>query len=154
MSDTFVVTGGDAAGMSAASEAKREDPDLDVGFEKGEWVSYAACGMPYYVKGEVEDLQDLVAVTPEEFRNERDIDLWTGHEVVGIDPEAGSVTVEADGETFDQPYDHLLVATAFTAGMTEIGLRNTDLAYAPPFSPVWDSILPAAKVLGGKVAGE
>jgi len=116
MSDTFVVVGGDAAGMSAASKAKREDPELDVVvFEKGEWVSYAACGMPYYVKGEVEDLDDLVAVTPEEFRDERDIDLRTGHEVVGIDPEVETVTVEGDGETFDQPYDRLLVATGATA---------------------------------------
>ncbi|WP_436930911.1 FAD-dependent oxidoreductase [Halosimplex halobium] len=116
MSDTFVVIGGDAAGMSAASKARREDPELDVVvFEKGEWVSYAACGMPYYVKGEVEDLDDLVAVTPEEFRGERDIDLRTGHEVVGIDPEAETVTVEGDGETFDQPYDHLLVATGASA---------------------------------------
>ncbi|WP_115864186.1 FAD-dependent oxidoreductase [Halorussus litoreus] len=116
MSDTFVVVGGDAAGMSAASKAKREDPELDVVvFEKGEWVSYAACGMPYYVKGEVEDLEDLVAVTPEEFRDDRDVDLRTGHEVVGIDPVAETVTVEGDGETFDHPYDHLLVATGASA---------------------------------------
>ena len=116
MSDTFVVVGGDAAGMSAASKAKRENPELDVVvFEKGEWVSYAACGMPYYVKGEVEDLEDLVAVTPEEFREERDIDLRTDHEVVGVDPGAGTVTVEGEGETFEQPYDHLLVATGATA---------------------------------------
>jgi len=116
MSDTFVVVGGDAAGMSAASKAKREDPELDVVvFEKGEWVSYAACGMPYYVKGEVEDLEDLVTVTPEEFREKRDIDLRTGHEVVGIDPEAETVTVDGGGETFDQPYDHLLVATGANA---------------------------------------
>ena len=116
MSDTFVVVGGDAAGMSAASKAKRENPELDVVvFEKGEWVSYAACGMPYYVKGEVEDLEDLVAVTPEEFREERDIDLRTGHEVVGVDPGAGTVTVEGEGETFEQAYDHLLVATGATA---------------------------------------
>jgi NADPH-dependent 2,4-dienoyl-CoA reductase/sulfur reductase-like enzyme len=116
MSDTFVVVGGDAAGMSAASKAKREDPELDVVvFEKGEWVSYAACGMPYYVKGEVEDLEDLVTVTPEEFRDERDIDLRTGHEVVGIDPEAETVTVDGDAETFDQAYDHLLVATGASA---------------------------------------
>ncbi|SFG92944.1 NADPH-dependent 2,4-dienoyl-CoA reductase, sulfur reductase [Halopelagius inordinatus] len=116
MSDTFVVVGGDAAGMSAASKAKREDPELEViVFERGEWVSYAACGMPYYVKGEIEHLDDLVAVTPEEFRDERDIDLRTGHEVVDIDPEAGNVTVEGDGETFEQPYDHLLVATGASA---------------------------------------
>ncbi|NHN42874.1 FAD-dependent oxidoreductase [Halorubellus sp. JP-L1] len=116
MNETFVVVGGDAAGMSAASKAKRANPEMDViVFEKGEWVSYAACGMPYYVKGEVEDLDDLVAVTPEEFREERDVDLRTGHEVVGIDPETGTVTVEGDGETFEQSYDHLLVATGATA---------------------------------------
>ena len=112
MTDTFVVVGGDAAGMSAASKAKRANPELDVVvFEKGEWVSYAACGMPYYVKGEIESLDDLVQVTPEEFRTERDIDLRTGHEVVAIDPEAQTVTVAANGEQFEQPYDSLLVAT-------------------------------------------
>ncbi|WP_336325402.1 FAD-dependent oxidoreductase [Halovenus sp. HT40] len=116
MSDTLVIVGGDAAGMSAASKAKREQPEMDViVFEKGEWVSYAACGMPYYVKGAVEDLDDLVTVTPEQFREEREIDLRTGHEVVGIDPEAETVTVEGRGEQFEQSYDHLLVATGATA---------------------------------------
>ncbi|MWV39031.1 FAD-dependent oxidoreductase [Natrialba sp. INN-245] len=116
MSEPFVVIGGDAAGMSAASKAKREDPSVDVVvFEKGEWVSYAACGMPYYVKGEVDDLDDLVTVTPEEFRTERDIDLRTGEEVVDIDPDAEVVTVDADGETYEQPYGELLVATGASA---------------------------------------
>ena len=116
MTDTFVVIGGDAAGMSAASKAKRDDPDREViVFEKGEWVSYAACGMPYYVKGAVDELDDLVTVTPEEFREERDVDLRTGSEVVGIDPEARTVTVETDGETYEQPYDDLLVATGASA---------------------------------------
>lgn len=116
MSDTFVIVGGDAAGMSAASKAKREVPEMDViVFEKGEWVSYAACGMPYYVKGAVDDLDDLVAVTPEQFREEREVDLRTGHEVVGIDPEAETVTVEGGGEQFEQSYDHLLIGTGATA---------------------------------------
>ena len=112
MDETFVIVGGDAAGMSAASKAKRDDPDLDViVFEKGEWVSYAACGMPYYVKGEVEELEDLVAVTPEEFVEKRGVDLRTEHEVVEIDPDAELVTVETDGDRFEQPYDHLLIGT-------------------------------------------
>ena len=116
MGETFVVVGGDAAGMSAASKARREDPDLEiVVFEKGEWVSYAACGMPYYVKGEVESLEDLVQVTPEAFRTERDIDLRTDHEVVGIDPEARTVTVSTDDLLFEQAYDKLLVATGARA---------------------------------------
>ncbi|MEF8775535.1 MAG: FAD-dependent oxidoreductase [Haloarculaceae archaeon] len=127
MGDTFVVVGGDAAGMSAASKAKREDSDLDVVvFEKGEYVSYAACGMPYYVKGEVETIDDLVQITPEEFREERDVDLRTHHEVVEVDTDAREVTVEpqpgaADaagesaGERFTQAYDDLLIATGASA---------------------------------------
>ncbi|QSG02549.1 FAD-dependent oxidoreductase [Natranaeroarchaeum sulfidigenes] len=116
MDDPFVIIGGDAAGMSAASKAKREAPDLDVVvFEQGEWVSYAACGMPYYVKGEVDELDDLVAVEPETFRDKRDVDLRTGHEVVGIDPTAQTVTVSTDEETFVQPYHSLLIGTGARA---------------------------------------
>ena len=114
--DTFVVVGGDAAGMSAASKAKRDNPDTEVVvFERGEWVSYGACGLPYYVKGEIQSLQDLVSVTPEEFRQDRDIDLRTGHDVVGIDTDARTVTVAGDGKTVVQPYDHLLIATGAAA---------------------------------------
>lgn len=110
--DTFVVIGGDAAGMSAASKAKRDDPGLEViVFEKGEWVSYGACGLPYYIKGEIQSLEDLVSVTPEEFREERDIDLRTGHEVTAIDTEARTVTVDSEAGELIQPYDHLLIAT-------------------------------------------
>jgi NADPH-dependent 2,4-dienoyl-CoA reductase/sulfur reductase-like enzyme len=116
MSDTFVIVGGDAAGMSAASKAKRDNPEMDIiVFEKGEWVSYAACGMPYYVKGEVDEIDDLVTVTPEAFRDERDIDLRTGHEVINIDPENETVTVESEDGTIEQPYDHLLIGTGATA---------------------------------------
>ena len=113
---TFVIVGGDAAGMSAASKAKRDDPDLDVVvFEKGEWVSYGACGLPYYIKGEIQSLEDLVSVTPEEFREERDIDLRTGHEVVDIDPHDRTVTARSDGDETVQPYDRLLIAVGAEA---------------------------------------
>lgn len=111
---TFVVIGGDAAGMSAASKAKRDDPALDVVvFERGEWVSYGACGLPYYVKGEIQSLEDLVSITPEEFREERGIDLRTGHEVVAIDPDERTVTAKEveGGREVVHHYDHLLIAT-------------------------------------------
>jgi NADPH-dependent 2,4-dienoyl-CoA reductase/sulfur reductase-like enzyme len=142
-------------GTSAASKAERENPELDVVVsEKDEWVSYAACGVPSYGKGEGGDLEGLVTGTSEEFRENRDIDLRTGHEVVGSDPEGEGVTVEGDGETFDQPSDHLLVATALTAGTTVTELRDADLAYALRCSPVWDPILTAATVLEGELAGK
>ena len=119
---TFVVVGGDAAGMSAASKAKRDEPDLDVVvFERGEWVSYGACGLPYYVKGEIPSLDDLVSVTPEEFCEERGIDLRTGHEVVEIDTEARTVTASNGSGEVVQGYDHLLIATGAEAVTPPVG---------------------------------
>ena len=116
MSETVVVVGGDAAGMSAASKLKRDAPETEVVvFEKGQWVSYAACGMPYYVKGDVPRIEDLVAVSPEQFREERDVDLRLGHEVVGVDADAKTVAVETAGETFERGYDSLLLGTGARA---------------------------------------
>jgi len=116
MTETFLIVGGDAAGMSAASKAKRDDPDLDVVvLERGEWVSYGACGLPYYVKGDVSELEDLVAVPPERFVEERDIDLRTGHEATAIDTDTRRVTVETETETYEQSYDYLLIATGARA---------------------------------------
>ncbi|WP_458208296.1 FAD-dependent oxidoreductase [Haladaptatus sp. NG-SE-30] len=126
MGRTFVIVGGDAAGMSAASKAKRDDPDTEViVFEKGEWVSYGACGLPYYVKGEIETLDDLVAITPEEFA-ERGIDLRQHHEIVDIDPERKTVTAVHDGEEFEQSYDDLLIATGARAVVPPIEGRDLD----------------------------
>jgi NADPH-dependent 2,4-dienoyl-CoA reductase/sulfur reductase-like enzyme len=101
--------------MSAASKAKRDDPSSNVVvFEKGEWVSYGACGLPYYIKGEIQSLDELVSITPDEFREQRNIDLRTGHEVVDIDPDDRTVTARGDGEVV-QEYDHLLVSTGAQA---------------------------------------
>jgi NADPH-dependent 2,4-dienoyl-CoA reductase/sulfur reductase-like enzyme len=111
MSDPFVVVGGDAAGLSAASKFAREAPDRDVVvFEKGRWVSYAHCGQPYYVKGEVENLSDLLSLSPAAIE-ERGIDLRRSHEVVDVRPDEGVVRVEGPDGAFDQPYGDLLVAT-------------------------------------------
>jgi len=127
MSDPFVIVGGDAAGLSAASKFAREAPKQDVVvFEKGSWVSYAHCGMPYYVKGEVDSLEDLLTLTPADIE-ERGIELRRHHEVTGIDTERNSVTVEAAGGQFEQPYDSLLIATgghAITAPIEGATLEN------------------------------
>lgn len=128
MAERFVVIGGDAAGMSAASKAKRDAPDTDViVFERGEWVAYGACGLPYYIKGDIEALDDLVSVTPSEFINERDIDLRLNQEVTTIDPETQTVTVvDSDSVQFEQTYDALLIATGAHAVLPEIAGRDLD----------------------------
>jgi len=94
MAERLIVIGGDAAGMSAASTARRLRPDLEiVALEKGGYTSYSACGIPYVVGGEVASLDDLVARTPQQFRAEHRIDVRMRHEAIGIDLDARRVTV-------------------------------------------------------------
>ena len=83
--ERLVVIGGDAAGMSAASQARRLRADLEiVAFERGAYTSYSACGMPYYVGGVVADVEPLIARRPEEFLT-RGIRAHVRHEVESID---------------------------------------------------------------------
>ncbi|MFT4880419.1 MAG: NADPH-dependent 2,4-dienoyl-CoA reductase/sulfur reductase-like enzyme, partial [Salinirussus sp.] len=107
----FVVVGGDAAGLSAASKCKREDPDREVVvYEQGSWVSYAHCGTPYFVKGEVDSLTDLLSLSPAEIA-ERGVDLRRNHEVLDVDTDAHTVQVAGPDGAFEQAYGDLLVAT-------------------------------------------
>ena len=111
---TLVVIGGDAAGMSAASQARRNAPDLGIiVYERGEHTSYAACGMPYLVAGLVARPEQLIARTPEAFRRQSNIQALIRHEVVEIAPAQQQVRVRRleDGSEFWQGYDELLIAT-------------------------------------------
>ncbi|ASY32261.1 MULTISPECIES: FAD-dependent oxidoreductase [Streptomyces] len=115
MSERLVVIGGDATGMAAASQARRlKGPDeLEIiAFERGRHTSYSACGIPYWVGGDVAGPEDLVARTPEEHRA-RDIDLRTGTEVTELDVEGRRVRareLESGGEYWTS-YDKLVIAT-------------------------------------------
>ena len=110
----LVVIGGDAAGMSAASKVRREHPDREiVVFERGRHTSYAACGMPYFIAGQVESSDRLIARRPEVFREKQNIDVRTLHEVLEIDTEQRRVQVRdlEQEATFWEDWDHLLIAT-------------------------------------------
>ncbi|GAA2965008.1 FAD-dependent oxidoreductase [Streptomyces enissocaesilis] len=113
--ERLVVIGGDAAGMSAASQARRlRGPDeLEiVAFERGHFTSYSACGIPYWVGGAVTERDELIARTPEEHRA-RDIDLRIRTEVTAIDMAGGRVRSRdlASGEESWTGFDKLVVAT-------------------------------------------
>ncbi|HDQ71328.1 MAG TPA: NADH oxidase [Chloroflexi bacterium] len=113
MTERLIVVGGVAAGMSAASKAKRANPNLDVVvYEKSLFISYGACGMPYLIAGDVADYRDLLARTPEQMAK-RGVKVHVRHEVMAIDAGARTVTVRdlAQGRTFTQAYDKLVVAT-------------------------------------------
>ncbi|MCU1455541.1 MAG: rubredoxin reductase, selenocysteine-containing [Acidimicrobiales bacterium] len=114
MSERLVVIGGDAAGMTAATQARRGRDDLEiVVLEKGPWTSYSACGIPYLVSGDVDRVEDLVVRTPQEFRDKHRIDARVRHEVTAVDLDARRVEVRAleQGRTFLLGFDQLLIAT-------------------------------------------
>ncbi len=116
MKERFVVIGGDASGMSAASKARRENPELEIiALEKSNYASYAACGLPYYIKGNVQDVEDLIAITPEVFRQKRNIDLRLQHEVIKIEPEEKTIQIVSPQGESTLAYDKLLISTGARA---------------------------------------
>jgi NADPH-dependent 2,4-dienoyl-CoA reductase/sulfur reductase-like enzyme len=113
MSKRLLVIGADAAGMSAAMQARRLAPELEiVAIERGRWTSYSACGIPYLAGGSVNSVDDLVAKSPEELRAHR-IDVRTGHEVVGLDLAGRKADVHniTHGRSFQLGFDMRLLAT-------------------------------------------
>jgi NADPH-dependent 2,4-dienoyl-CoA reductase/sulfur reductase-like enzyme len=111
----LVVIGGDAAGMSAASQARRlrDADELEiVAFERGHFTSYSACGIPYWVGGDVAGRDELIARTPEEHRA-RGIDVRLRTEVTEIDVDGRRVHARdlESGAGSWMPYDRLVIAT-------------------------------------------
>ncbi len=113
--ERLVIVGGDAAGMSAATNARRrrspEDLEIIV-FDKGAFVSYAACGIPYFIGRAVDQVEKLLARRPEEFARVG-IQVYTRHQVEAIDLSSRTVLVQPleGGKAFREPFDHLLIAT-------------------------------------------
>jgi NADPH-dependent 2,4-dienoyl-CoA reductase/sulfur reductase-like enzyme len=106
-----------AAGMSAASRARRLRPDIDiVVFEKGSDVSYGACLLPYFVSGVIEDRSGVIRYEADFFRRERHIDVRTETEIVSFDAKAKTVVFrDHGGTTGELSFDALVLATGATA---------------------------------------
>ena len=112
----LLVIGADAAGMSAASQARRrigpEDLQI-VAFDRGNFSSYSACGIPYLVSGVVDDVESLVVRTPEAFRTRQSIQVHLRHEVLELDLERGVALVNHNesGHQREEGFDDLVLAT-------------------------------------------
>ena len=115
MPERLLVVGGDAGGMTAASQARRWKPadELEiVAFERGNYTSYSACGIPYFLGGTVEEFDRLIVRTPAEFMEKNQIDARIHHEVTAIDIDARTIEVRGpDGTSSTEGFDHLVVAT-------------------------------------------
>jgi len=127
----LLILGGDAAGMSAASQARRIDPSISIGvFDKGEYVSYAACGMPYYISGRVKESKNLIAINKEDFIKNRKIEIYNRHEAVKADFSAKSIMIKSDKGTDTYQYSRLIIATGAKPFIPPIkGIENDNIFF-------------------------
>ena len=110
----YLVIGADAAGLSAASQIRRKDKEGEIiVLEMDKWVSYGLCGLPYYLSGEVKNIEDLVSVPKEKFEKTRNVEIKLFHKAVKIDRERKIVVAERTdtGEIVEVPYDKLIITT-------------------------------------------
>ena len=116
MAERLAIVGGDAAGMSAASTARRRQPALDVvAFERGPYTSFSACGIPFFVGGLFDDSDRLVARSPDEHRA-RGIEVHTRTTVTAVDLDRRELTVrDQRGDERREGFDQLVLATGAEA---------------------------------------
>lgn len=116
------IIGGNGAGLSAASQIKKLKPHWEaVVLEKGPFISYASCGIPYYVAGLVSDIQSLLHMSPESARKDRNIDVRLNHQVTAIKPEEKLLEISAGEKQITELFDILVIATGAvptTAGIS------------------------------------
>nr|AGF93378.1 pyridine nucleotide-disulfide oxidoreductase, class I [uncultured organism] len=107
----IIIIGGVAAGTSAAAKAKRENSDSEIIlFEKGKDISYAGCGLPYYISG-ITSRDQIVINTPEEFQKKYNIEVKTSHKVTKILPDSKQIIYENQKKSNKIKYDKLIIAT-------------------------------------------
>ena len=141
----IIIIGGVAGGMSAATRLRRllEDAEITI-FEKGPFVSFANCGLPYYVSGEIANRDSLLVQTPESLKARFNLDVRPFHEVVQISPENHTVTVRHDGQEFTEGYDKLILSPGAKPFVPAIdGLAEAKNAYALRNVPDLDEIMAA-----------
>jgi len=128
--ERLLIIGGVAAGMSAASRAKRRNPEMEViVLEKTEFISYGSCGLPYYISDMIKDHKKLIIIPPRVAREKRGIDVRLFHEAVEINPQAKWVRA-INHETHEEltfAYDKLVVATG--AGAARPPIPGIDLKH-------------------------
>ncbi len=124
--EQILVIGGVAAGLSAASRARRLNPGARITvLERGPAAGYGACGLPYFLAGRLPRLEALLAHPPEFFRERRQLELLLGHEALELEPARHRVRVRTpDGGERWFPYDRLILATGATSRWQPPPLRN------------------------------
>ena len=138
-----VIVGGVAGGMSAATRLRRLDENAEIViFEKGPYVSFANCGLPYYVSGEIDDRSKLLVQTPEVLYDRFRLDVRPNHEVLSINPEDKTVSVQSNGEVSTESYDKLILSPGARAFVPPIeGLNECNNVYTMRNVPDLDKVM-------------
>lgn len=119
----IVIIGAVAAGTSAATKARRNNENAEIVlYEKDSFISYSACSMPYYIGGEIKNIDELIPRNPMYFKDTYNVDIFTLHEVISISPDTKSITIKnlSTGEIFTDYYDKLVIATGARAAIPPI----------------------------------
>ncbi len=127
-----IIIGGVAGGASAAARLRRLDEAAEIiVLERGEYVSFANCGLPYYIGGVITDQNNLTLQTPESFRARFRIDVRVNSEAVKINPEAKTVTVKnlKSNEIYEESYDNLILSPGAEPIRPNIAGINNDFVF-------------------------
>src|SRR6056297_3015924 len=125
----YVIIGGVAGGAATAARLRRDDESAEIiMFERGKHISYANCGLPYYIGGTIQDRDNLFVQTPEKFYNTLHIDVRTCSEVIEIDREAKTIKVKKwdEDREYSESYDKLVLSPGAMAVRPPIPGINSD----------------------------
>ncbi|WP_213496248.1 FAD-dependent oxidoreductase [Lactococcus formosensis] len=142
MTKKYLIVGGVAGGMSAATRLRRlkEDAEIIV-FDKGPYVSFANCGLPYYLSGEIESRNKLIVQTPESLAQRFNLDVRPDSEVVSIEPDKKEITVVSKGTSYTENYDALILSPGASPFIPPIkGLAEADNVFSLRNIPDLDKI--------------
>ncbi len=163
MSKKVLIIGGVAGGATAATRLRRLDEDAEIiMFERDEYISFANCGLPYYIGGTIKDRKKLIVQTPEAIKARFNVDVRNNSEVLSIDPQNKKVTVNNKLKgTYEESYDYLILSPGGKAIKPDIPGINSDKIFSLRNIPDTDAIkayvdkegINSAVVIGGGFIG-
>lgn len=154
MTEKILIVGGVAGGMSAATRLRRLNEKVEIiVFEKGPYVSFANCGLPYYVGGEIAEREKLIVQSAKALKNRFNLEVRENSEVTAIDSEGKKVTVVSNGESYVESYDKLILSPGAKPLIPQIkGLDQVTNVFSLRNIPDVDKIMAYLKAKAPKSA--
>ncbi|KAF6610054.1 MULTISPECIES: FAD-dependent oxidoreductase [Lactococcus] len=154
MTEKILIVGGVAGGMSAATRLRRLNENAEIiVFEKGPYVSFANCGLPYYVGGEIAEREKLIVQSAKALKNRFNLEVRENSEVIAIDSEGKKVTVVSNGESYVESYDKLILSPGAKPLIPQIkGLNQATNVFSLRNIPDVDKIMTYLKAKAPKSA--